>query len=389
MTPPKMTRKQRAAIAKIQAASSLSQPRVISDFLTDDQARFKACLWAILLTFGYGVVNDLIFRRPVKQISIEAILVCIGTFTIQVVRFYVGFAGLTLRRGLSDRLWSDLQRVERQRFARVIGGLSLTLVLVLSVGPAAAVEPAIAVWMLKRTNAGLIPGLDSGLKDTTPEDRFRKVSRQIEQAIRERMPTDPKGVSAAKESLANIVENIRLPEAVSDAAKLELAYLQSYETLSRIATTDPQALNQISSAYTPGTPMVIGAGVDKTTIMLAPSAPAFMILGPNPIFFSGFTVASAGHTPGTPVPEFAGARGISTTRVIFNDIKIEGLAQDIGNLTWTNVTFQGCLIRYHGQRVLMGNVRFINCTFESSLNGQRVLNYLSTHQGDSVNVYVP
>jgi hypothetical protein len=90
------------------------------------------------------------------------------------------------------------------------------------------------------------------------------------------------------------------------------------------------------------------------------------------------------------MPLFAVADGADTTTV-FNNITVQGQAQDIGNLTWTNATFVGCLIRYHGQPVRMGNVRFINCTFERSTDGrgQQLLDYLSTHQGEPVNIYVP
>jgi hypothetical protein len=50
------------------------------------------------------------------------------------------------------------------------------------------------------------------------------------------------------------------------------------------------------------------------------------------------------HDPKLPMPLFAVADGADTTTV-FNNITVQGQAQDIGNLTWTNATFVGCLIR--------------------------------------------
>jgi len=308
----------------------------------------------------------------------------------RVALFYTGAARSKLHHGVTERLWSSIQYLGQRRFGRIIGASALTLVLVLNAIPLEAIEPAVATWMLKRSNAGLIPGIDSDLRGTYPAYRFQEVSGRIERSIREKVPGDANTVSQVKDSLARIVQNVRLPENVSQAAQLELAYLQSYETLSRIGAADPRTLQQLSSGNVPGIPVVIGAGVDKTTMIMTPEGTAFTEVGPNPRFFSSFTVISFGHNPGSQVPQFAIAKQNSIA-VVFNDLKIVGLAQDIGNLTWTNVTFQGCLIRYHGQPLRMGNVRFFNCIFERSPDGkgQQLLDFLSTRQGQPVNAYVP
>lgn len=386
----KPSRKQRASSTKAAAAQRVAQQPAKRDFLADGRARFSAYLWAISLTFGYGVLNDLVLGRPERQVNREAIAVCIATLVAHLTLFYARPARVKVPQRMAEGLWVAIQQLNRRRFARIAGVSALAFVLVLSAMPIGGLEPAIAARRLEESNIGLIPGLDSGLQGTEPAYRFREVSNRIEKTVREKVPGDPNAVSKVRDSLARIVENVRLPENVSYAAKLELAYLQSYKTLSQIGSEDPRVLQQVSSGYAPNIPVVIGAGVDKTTFIMSPSATAFAEVGPHPMLFSGFTVISVGHSPESPVPQFAVTKGDSTA-VVFNDIKIAGLAQDIGNLTWTNVTFHGCLIRYHGQPVRMGNVRFLNCTFERSLDGkgQQLLDYLSTHQGEPVNAYVP
>jgi hypothetical protein len=386
----KQSRKQRAAAAKVAAAQRVGQPPAKKDFLTDGLARFNAYLWAISLTFGYGVVNDLVLGRSESQVNKEAVVVCLATLVAHVLFYYSPLTRLSFSHRITERMWRAIQQLSRRRFSRIAGASALTLVLVMSATPIASVEPAIAARRLEKSDIGLIPGADSDLRGTDPAYRFREVSARIEKTIKERVPGDPRTVSEVSGSLAKIVQNVRLPENVSEAAKLELAYLQSYETLSEIGARDPLVLHQTSSGYVPNIPTVIGAGADETTLVMAPSATAFAEVGPNPRLFTGFTVISFGHNPGSPVPQFAITKGDSRA-VVFNDIKIQGLAQDIGNLTWTNVTFQGCLIRYHGQPLRMGNVRFINCIFERSPDGkgQQLLDFLSTHQGEPVNAYVP
>jgi hypothetical protein len=395
----KQSRKQRAAAAKAAAAQRAAQPPAKKDFLADGRARFSAYLWAISLTFAYGVVNDLGLGRPEPQVSGEALAVCIATLVARVFFYYAPLIRMGFSHRVTERLWVALQQLSRRRFARMAGASALTFVLVMSAAPIGGVEPAIAARRLEKSDIGLLPGVDSDLRGSDPAYRFREVSTRIERTIKERLPGDPNTVNEVKGSLARIVQNVRLPENVAGAAKLELAYLQSYETLSLIGAADPRILHQISSGYTPAIPAMIGAGVDKTTFVFAPSATTWAKAGPiawgdvdtNPRFFSGFTVIFFGHPPpGSQFPQFAFARGDSTA-VVFNDIKIEGLAQDVGNLSWTNVTFQGCLIRYHGQPLRMGNVRFFNCTFERSPDGkgQQLLDYLSTHQGEPVDAYVP
>ncbi len=350
MSRKKKSRKQPTSASVAAAARKLSQQQAEKDFLKDGRARLSAWLWAISLTFGYGVVNNVILNRPERQVSLEALGVCLGTIAFRVAAYYTAAARSNLPHGLTERLWRAGQFLARKRFVRIIGVSTVTTVLVLNAMPMDALEPAIATWILRRSNAGLIPGMDSELKGTHPAYRFREASGRIARSIDARVPSDPNTVSEVRDSLARVVQNVRLPENVEVAAKLELAYLQTYETLSRIGAADPRILRQISSGYTPGIPTVIGAGVDKTTLFMTPSATTFAEVGPNPLFFSGFTVISFGHNPGSPIPQFAISNS-NNTEVVFNDVKVEGLAQDIGSLTWTNVTFQGCLVRYHGQPV--------------------------------------
>lgn len=386
----KQSRRQRAAAAKAAWALKAFQQPVKKDFLADGPARLRAYLWTILVTFGYGLVNDLVLARPERQVNQEALFVCGASMVLHIVLFYSRPTRAKFHFRVTEALWTSIQRLGQQRLGRIVGVCALTFVLVMSALPINAVEPTIAAWALEKSSVGLIPGLDSDLRRTEPAYRFQQVSNRIQKSLSARAPIDPNAVSSVRTRLENVLQNVRLSDSVRQSAAQEIAHLRTYETLSQIALETPQALLGQSSGYIPGVPAVIGAGVDKTEFILGPSAGAWAILERSPMYFSGFTVISFGQAPSAPVSQFVVTKG-DMTAVTFNNVKVVGLAQDIGNLTWTNVTFQGSLIRYHGESMRMGNVRFLNCTFERSRDGkgQDLLDFLSTHQGEPVNVYVP
>lgn len=362
--------------------------RVKKSFSDDHAARLRACLWAVSLTFGYGVFNDLILGRPEQRVATEAIAVCVVTLGIQYVLFHASATPTSMRNQFVARLWCRIEAARHKKMGRLIG--ATTMAFVLCAVPIGKVTPSIEAAALRKSDVGLLPGMDAGLTGTRPDFRFNEVSTRLETAIREKKIANPASVKEAKESLASIIENVRLPENVSFAAKRELAYLQAYESLSRIGAADPQVLRKLSSGYVPGMPAVFGAGIDKTTLIATPTLAEFTETDTQPKFFSDFSVVSFGHAAGAPPPEFAVTHG-DNTATIFNDIKVAGFAQNIGNLTWTNVIFVGSLIRYHGEPIRMANVTFVNCTFEHSPDsrGQALLDYLTTHQGESVSAYVP
>jgi hypothetical protein len=354
------------------------------DFLQDGPARVRALLWSISVTFVYAVVNDLLLDRPQSKVSSEAFVACIVTMAIQIAIFYKRRSGR--RPVLSAYLWNSFERLVHYRFAVS----SIAFVLVLNATPVANIEPAIAAASLRKSEIGLIPGMDSGLQGTDPSHRFRQASNRIERAIQERKLGDPEELSKVKNSLVTVVENLRLHENVSEPAKVELAYLQSYELLSRAAAANPTIL-QPTGVWPGNGRGMTGYGPDKTRISLTPdfNARSFLFFDePNPGFFSGFAVIA--HSPGKPTIQFAIVAG-ENRRVVFNNLLIQGMAQDIGNLTWTNVTFDGCVIRYHGQPVAMGNVTFVNSTFEYSPDGKGkdLLDYISAHQNEKLSAYVP
>lgn len=385
----KHSRKQRAEAARAAAARKLPPQPAKRDFLVDGRARFTAYLWAITLTFAYGVVNDLILGRPERRVEKEALFVCVATLVTHIFLFYTRPVRARILDRVIETLWTGIQNLVAWKYARIAGIIGPASVLVMSATPVASIEPTIAVKHLEKSDIGLIPGMDSDLSRSDPAHRFREVSGRIEKAMQERVPGDPNKVSEVKDSLARVVENVRLPENVSTAAKLELAYLQSYESLSVIGTKDPQILRQLNPHPVSGQPTVIGAGPDKSQLIMTPDNPGpFASTGPNPMLFTGFGVISFGHDPKLH-PQFAVANG-DNTAVVFNNVRVQGLEQDIGNLTWTNVTFVGCLIRYHGQPLRMGNVTFVNCTFERSPDGrgQALLDFLSANQGQPVSAYV-
>jgi hypothetical protein len=343
MSPVKRSRKQRAAAAKAASKLKVPQEPVKKDFLADGRARFRAYLWTICVTFGYGFVNSLLLGRPENRVDEESVLVCVATLVGQVVFFYGRAKGGDDPSRFGERLWLALQQLSQRKFARIAAVSALALVLLASAIP----------------------------------------------------------LDAVNASLVKMIQKGRLPESVSRVAMQEVAYLQRYETRRQIAASDPAALKPISNLSTfqqanPaqgesfGRPGIIGQGVDKSVIILGPQAEAFGYTHPIPMIFSDFTVESFGHDPEKPVPQFLITSQGTSTDVVINNVKVVGLAQDIGNLTWTNDIFENCLIRYHGGPLRMVNVRFFNCSFElpPTMGGLRIfLDHLATHQGEPVNVY--
>lgn len=286
----------------------------------------------------------------------------------------------------SQRLTEFFWVLAQQRFVRVVAMAAVVLALVLSASPIEGLEPKLAAKALEISDIGLLPAMDSDLRGTDPLYRFRTVSQQLQNRITEKKIADPKVVAHVSNSLATVVANVRLPSDVETAAQLALAYLQSYQSLSVIGAADPALLQGGAQG-----PVVIGKGMDKTQFVVTPdfSGEAFTAADSNPRFFSDFTVMSFGQGPGRPIPQFVVCKSDESIAAVFNNIRIAGLAQDIGNFTWTNVVFQGCLIRYHGQPLRMGNVRFINCSFEYSPHGGDLLRSISEHQERPVSIYVP
>jgi hypothetical protein len=277
----KLSRKERALAARIAAERAAARPAVKKDFRTDGSARFSAYLWAAALTVGYGIVNNLVLGRPEQRVDGEALVVCAATLVIHLLVYYREPARATMLNRVAKPLWNVIQRMEKPRYSRIAGLTILLTVFVFAATPIGNIEPALAAKHLAKSDIGLVPGLDDGLQGTEPAYRFREISNRIEKTIQERKPTDPSTLSEVRDSLAKIVENVRLPEDVSVAAKLELAYLETYEALSKIGVADPGALNQISSGFVPGVPTVIGEGPDKTKFFMIPPSSSLRLLCRN------------------------------------------------------------------------------------------------------------
>jgi hypothetical protein len=346
MSPVKRSRKQRAAAARAASTSKSRDVPVEKDFMEDDRARFSAYFWTICLTFGYGFVNNLLLGRPENKVDSESVVVCVGTFVVQVIFFYGRSASAGKWSRLIERIWVVFQQLSQRRLTRFVGVSALVFVLLVSAIP----------------------------------------------------------LDTVKASLIKMLQTGRLPENVAQVAIQEVANLQNYKTLKHIAATDPATLRPFVSypqirgmkmdrpAAIQGRLGMVGQGIDKSTLILPPSAEALAYTHPIPMIFSDFTVVSYGHDLGKPIPQFLITTQGTSLDVVINNVKVVGVAQDIGNLTWTNDIFEGSVIRYHGGPLRLANVRFFNCTFERPLEvgGLKIfLDYLSTHQGEPVNAYFP
>jgi len=343
MSPAKQSRKQRAAAARVASALKAPQLPVKKDFLGDGRARFRAYLWAICMTFAYGFVNNLLLSRPENRVNEESVVVCAATLIAHVFFYYARAASANIRSRLTERLWVALQQLGQRKFTRIASVSVLASLLLVSAIP----------------------------------------------------------LDAVSASLVKMIQNGRLPESVAQFAIQEVAYVQSYKTRKQIAATDPAALNPVSNSHTwqgykptaaQGRLGIVGKGIEETKFLLGPSAEGFAYTHPMPMIFSDFTVVSLGHDPEKPIPQFLITTLGASQDVVINNVRVVGLAQDIENLTWTNDTFENCLIRYHGGPLRMANVRFFNCTFEHppTVSGVQILmDHLSTHQGEPVNVYFP
>jgi hypothetical protein len=362
--------------------------RRLRDFLSlDANARLRAHVWSISLSFIYGVVNALILNRAEKQVTIEVVSVCLCINLLQLVRYSARFSANRLKDLYSSRSFgsgfvlqsSYLQSIKPQRWFRTHRLTSATavfmgvIILLGNVLPAKAVGQKVAVWILKNSDVGLIPGASPQLSRTSPAYRFKAVSEVIDKSLREQSPTDPAKLSKVKERLENTLQAATLPEDVRRAAMQEVAHLQAYETLSQILA---MPTNQRMTIF--------GEEQDKTVFVLAPGTEALFIIGQGPMLLANFSVMDTGNS------QFLITHKDSTSVVIYR-VTATALTQSIGNLTWVNVTFQNSIIKYHGEPVRLGGVRFLNCQFVISQDGRGndLLKYISEHQGEPIDAFVP
>lgn len=215
------------------------------------------------------------------------------TLGIQYLLFHLRTTFAMAGTQLAARLWCAIEAARHRRISRLVGAATLAFVL-FAVPIGNVVTPPLKAAALRTSDVGLLPGLDTGLRGTRPDFRFNEASTRIDTAIQEKKIGDPETVKQVRESLAETVANLRLPENVRVAANTEWAYLQSYESLSRIGAANPQFLHQLAaSAPVPGVPGINGPGPDKLRLILTPDylGPFTTVRDANPRFFSGFRLA--------------------------------------------------------------------------------------------------
>jgi len=129
---------------------------------------------------------------------------------------------------------------------------------------------------------------------------------------------------------------------------------------------------------------VLGQGQDKSVFFPLPGTEALFIDPQGPMLLANFGVMDTGTS------QFVITHKDSTNVVLYQ-VAATGVTQNIGNLTWVNATFQGSIIKYHGEPVRLGGVRFLNCQFVMSPDGQGndLLKYISEHQGEPIDAFVP
>lgn len=108
-----------------------------------------------------------------------------------------------------------------------------------------------------------------------------------------------------------------------------------------------------------------GTGKDGATITvdftsthpLPPHPAAFVIAGGDPVL-------SKMRVRGTDsVPSFLIVPS-GQSRVLVSEVRIDGLTQNLGGVTWIDVDFVNAIIQYNGDPAYLSGVTFTNCKFE-------------------------
>lgn len=360
----------------------------------DHKARWRANLWIGLLTFGYGVFNSVILARPERQVSFEAfILVCFGTIVSSIL--YAPSAGSDFSTATSSRNgWFAFSWFGNSMPIRVAAVTAALFILVSNAVPLNAIEPAVAVWRLQKSSIGIIPGPSANLQDSPPATRFRQVTESIDGLLTSGKPMDPGTIGTVRNKLQDTVESIRLPADVREAAVQEIVHLQAYENFSSI-TRSPEktVLNLTGPQNVPVPPLplgpiqIIGAGEDLSSFVAAPSLGTLFIVE-RPMFFTRLTIRGVSPEAGPQKTQFVALQG-KDANVVAYKVTVDGLRQEIGGITWLNVTFKNCVVMYSGQPIYLGSVRFVHCRYEfgSDANSQQLFKVISEHSAEPVTFF--
>jgi hypothetical protein len=243
-----------------------------------------------------------------------------------------------------------------------------------SSGIAASNAAAAAVWESQVMDALQDATAQGAAGDiTAAEVGVDRAAAMVSDARLQERPAAPEffdvGIRGLDQVLRTHPENQRLLEHVTEA-RIELAQLRCAQT-------------GAASAQGPDAPAGLPREPMDGAIAAAPVGPEAK--APHAVAIPGHVVVAAprdvaaqtildataargNYVDATLMPETAEIILPPATRLLADDVRVEGLtfegaSQTLDGIYWKNVTFINTRLRYEGGQLSLSNVRFVRCTF--------------------------
>jgi hypothetical protein len=342
----------------------------------DNETRWKSDLAIVAAGFLCAVVAGYVYQQDDSRVVITTVvsmLVLKLGYTIQYcyghsVPKKTATTGPTRTTQLANLVW---------RY-----GLPLFVIALSSLFLPGSLKNHVAVAVLSKTNIGLLPGTVNAAGGPLAL-RFQSESNAIQNLIAQNQPANPVEVRDVRHRLETAVQTLNLPPDVRNGAIKEIVNLHGYETFSAV-TREQGGSVAYKHATNWGQPYILqGSGQDRPGISVSGANAAVQFDGPAVIRDN--YLSSTGPFHGTK----AIALGFPGLPVVAFRVTIEGLTQEIGGITWIEVTFKHCVIIYDGGPVYMDKVKFIDCEFRISPQYRKLLDYFQTNGSTGVSFYQP
>ena len=229
--------------------------------------------------------------------------------------------------------------------------------------------------------------------------RFQQASYIINSDLLKQKAEKPEVVKQIRNDVAATLKDVPLPPDVHQAGVVALAHVQGYVVFCDRAFTDslrakiilPEGNMMLAGEgeHPPelriGALWNVGKGEDKTAFFIAPSfPPPSVFFADAPSVMTDLSILSFNWPRDLDALTLRGDKASA----LFFHVRIRGLNQNLAKITWLSVTFQNCVVRYHGEPVYLVDVRFQNCKFDfgGDPTSQKVLAEIKSQENNPVSL---
>lgn len=326
----------------------------------DRVARRKADVLIMGLALVYALYCDFLLGWSEHDISVQVICIIVGGNVLASVLYWLFWADSARDLHSHVQKLADLMPTPA---LRAIGLTTIVFLLVANQLPLDAIEPAVAVYHLSKTDIGIVPEVTTGLENTSLQKRFQRASEILADSLSQRRDVDPDKLDATLSKMTGALRDLRLPPPVLSAASDEVSTLNGYLNFSQMESKPDLAIWQptapegtfVAPPTKKNQPLQIwGQSEDNTALIFHNESGSGVVFG-GPVFLGNITF----RTLGAPI-RFV-APGVTWTAL---NVTVSNFEQGLDQATLLNVTFENSVVTYDGAPTYLGNVRFIHCQFQ-------------------------